>query len=44
MEIDTSALLIGALERLGLAWNVVKVAPERQRAKLASPEPSRVAA
>jgi stearoyl-CoA desaturase (Delta-9 desaturase) len=35
-EIDTSALLIGALERLGLAWNVVKVPPERQRAKLAS--------
>ena len=35
-EIDTSALLIGAMERLGLAWNVVKVPPERQQAKLAS--------
>jgi hypothetical protein len=24
------------LERLGLAWNVVRIAPERQEAKLAS--------
>jgi len=43
-EVDTSALLIGLLERLGLAWNVVKVAPERQQAKLAAAQPSRVAA
>ena len=32
-EIDTSALTIRALEKLGLAWNVVRPTPERQRAK-----------
>jgi stearoyl-CoA desaturase (Delta-9 desaturase) len=32
-ELDPSALIIGALERVGLAWNVVRIAPERQRAK-----------
>ena len=32
-EIDLSALIIGALERLGLAWDVVRVSEERQRAK-----------
>jgi stearoyl-CoA desaturase (Delta-9 desaturase) len=35
-EIDTSALLIAALERVGLAWNVTRIPPERQRAKLAT--------
>ena len=35
-ELDPSALLIGALERLGLAWDVVRVSPERQAAKLAA--------
>jgi stearoyl-CoA desaturase (Delta-9 desaturase) len=34
-EIDISALLIGALERLGLAWNVTRIPLERQQAKLA---------
>ena len=34
-ELDPSALVIGAMERLGLAWNVVRIAPERQQAKLA---------
>jgi stearoyl-CoA desaturase (Delta-9 desaturase) len=34
-EIDTSALLIGALERVGLAWNVTRIPAERQEAKLA---------
>ncbi len=34
-EIDPSALIIGGLERLGLAWDVVRIAPERQVAKLA---------
>jgi stearoyl-CoA desaturase (delta-9 desaturase) len=34
-ELDPSALLIRALERLGLAWDVVRVTPERQAAKLA---------
>ena len=33
-EIDPSALIIRAMERLGLAWNVVRIAPERQQAKL----------
>ena len=32
-ELDPSALVITALERLGLAWNVVRIAPERQAAK-----------
>ncbi|MDQ3937003.1 MAG: fatty acid desaturase [Actinomycetota bacterium] len=35
-EVDPSALVIRALERLGLAWNVVRIAPERQRQKLAA--------
>jgi len=34
-ELDPSALVIGTMERLGLAWNVVRIAPERQQAKLA---------
>ncbi len=29
-EVDPSALIIGAMERLGLAWNVVRISPERQ--------------
>jgi stearoyl-CoA desaturase (Delta-9 desaturase) len=35
-ELDPSALLIAALERAGLAWNVIRIAPERQAAKLAA--------
>lgn len=35
-EIDPSALCIRALERLGLAWNVVRISPEQQAVKLAS--------
>jgi stearoyl-CoA desaturase (delta-9 desaturase) len=35
-ELDPSALVIRTLERLGLAWDVVRVSPERQRAKLAA--------
>jgi stearoyl-CoA desaturase (delta-9 desaturase) len=34
-EIDLSALIIGALQRMGLAWNVVRITPERQEQKLA---------
>ena len=34
-ELDPTALVITALERLGLAWNVVRIAPERQRVKMA---------
>jgi stearoyl-CoA desaturase (delta-9 desaturase) len=33
-EIDAGGLLIRAMRRLGLAWNVVTIAPERQRARL----------
>lgn len=29
-EIDLSAAVIGVMERLGLAWNVVRISPERQ--------------
>src|SRR5215211_5767073 len=32
-EIDLSALVIGAMEKVGLAWNVVRISPERQAAK-----------
>jgi len=32
-ELDPSALVITAMERLGLAWNVVRIAPERQAAR-----------
>jgi stearoyl-CoA desaturase (Delta-9 desaturase) len=32
-EIDLSGLIISGMERVGLAWNVVRIAPERQRAK-----------
>jgi len=32
-EVDLSGLIISGLERVGLAWNVVRIAPERQRAK-----------
>jgi stearoyl-CoA desaturase (delta-9 desaturase) len=34
-EVDPSAFVIAALERVGLAWGVVRVSPERQVAKLA---------
>jgi len=30
-EIDPSALIISTMERLGIAWNVVRITPERQR-------------
>jgi stearoyl-CoA desaturase (Delta-9 desaturase) len=36
-ELDPSAALIRAMERVGLAWNVIRIAPERQEAKLATP-------
>ena len=34
-EIDPSGLVIRAMRRLGLAWNVVQITPERQAQKLA---------
>jgi stearoyl-CoA desaturase (delta-9 desaturase) len=42
-EIDTSAVVIRTLRRLGLAWNVVEISPERQSEKQA-PERTAVAA
>jgi stearoyl-CoA desaturase (delta-9 desaturase) len=35
-EIDVTGLVIRAMQRLGLAWNVVRITPERQQAKLAT--------
>ncbi len=32
-EIDLSGLIISGLERVGLAWNVVRISPERQAEK-----------
>jgi stearoyl-CoA desaturase (delta-9 desaturase) len=29
-EVDPSALIIAVMERMGLAWNVVRISPERQ--------------
>src|SRR4051795_8405320 len=34
-EVDPSALIIGGLERLGLAWNVVRISSERQAERAA---------
>jgi stearoyl-CoA desaturase (Delta-9 desaturase) len=34
-EVDLSGLIISILERCGLAWNVVRITPERQLQKLA---------
>jgi stearoyl-CoA desaturase (delta-9 desaturase) len=35
-EVDLSAVIITGLEKLGLAWSVVRIAPERQTARLDS--------
>ena len=35
-EVDVSGLLIRGLRRLGLAWNVVRITPERQQQRLAT--------
>jgi stearoyl-CoA desaturase (Delta-9 desaturase) len=32
-EIDPSGLIIAGMQRVGLAWNVVRITPERQRAR-----------
>jgi stearoyl-CoA desaturase (Delta-9 desaturase) len=37
-ELDPSALLIAGMERVGLAWNVIRIAPERQEAKAVGAE------
>jgi stearoyl-CoA desaturase (delta-9 desaturase) len=37
-ELDVSGMIIRAMQRLGLAWNVVRITPERQQEKLAQPK------
>ncbi len=39
-QLDLSAAVIAVLERLGLAWDVVRVSPERQQRKAATPQES----
>jgi stearoyl-CoA desaturase (delta-9 desaturase) len=39
-EIDPSGMLISLLERVGLAWNVVRIAPERQLQKTTARAPT----
>jgi stearoyl-CoA desaturase (delta-9 desaturase) len=39
-EVDLSAMVIWTMERLGLVSNVVRIAPERQAAKLAGAKPA----
>ena len=34
--LDTSALVIRGLEKLGLAWDVVRISPERQAKRTVS--------
>jgi stearoyl-CoA desaturase (delta-9 desaturase) len=36
-QLDFSAYVIWTLERLGLAWDVVRIPPERMAEKAASP-------
>ena len=33
-ELDPSALVISTMEKLGFAWNVVRISPERQAQKI----------
>lgn len=35
-EVDVSSLIIRGMKRVGLAWNVVEITPDRQREKLAA--------
>jgi stearoyl-CoA desaturase (delta-9 desaturase) len=42
-EVDTSAMVIRAMKRLHLAWNVVEITPERQAQKMAAKQPAAVA-
>ena len=37
-EIDPSQMIIGAMKRVGLAWDVVVITPERQAQKLIGAE------
>jgi stearoyl-CoA desaturase (delta-9 desaturase) len=42
-EIDPSGLLILGMQRVGLAWNVVRITPERQAARRIAAPPQRAA-
>ena len=42
-EVDLSGLLISGLQRVGLAWNVVRITPERQSQRLATAPQARAA-
>jgi stearoyl-CoA desaturase (delta-9 desaturase) len=42
-EVDTSAMVIRAMKRLHLAWNVVEITPERQAQKMAAKQTAVVA-
>ena len=39
-EIDPSGLMIAGMERVGLAWNVVRITPERQRSRASASAPA----
>jgi len=39
-EIDVSGAIIAGMERVGLAWNVVRITPERQQQRLAVNAPA----
>lgn len=39
-EIDPSGLIIAGMQRVGLAWNVVRISPDRQRARTLADAPS----
>jgi stearoyl-CoA desaturase (delta-9 desaturase) len=38
--VDPTGLVIAALEKLGLVWNVVRISPERQQSKLLANKPA----
>ncbi len=40
-EVDISSLVIAGLEKAGLAWNVIRIAPERQAQKMPGGQPQR---
>ena len=42
-ELDPSGAIIGAMQKVGLAWNVVRISPERQQQRLAQQRSSLVA-
>jgi stearoyl-CoA desaturase (delta-9 desaturase) len=39
-ELDVSSLVIASMEKLGLAWNVVRITPERQQQRIAAGVPA----